>query len=44
MLSPELLSAFEGHETFDDDPTEDPWGTWVSAYAPIYNENGQQEV
>ncbi len=34
---PELLEALEGHVTVDQEITSDKWGTYFTAYAPIYN-------
>ncbi len=36
--------AFEGHKNFDDTIYSDRWGTWVSAYAPIYDGQGHVEA
>ena len=35
---------FEGIEAFDDEPYTDRWGTWVSGYAPIYDEQDRIEA
>jgi diguanylate cyclase (GGDEF)-like protein len=39
-----LMRAFEGNRTFDGEPYADRWGTWVSAYAPMYAEDGAVEA
>lgn len=41
IVSPELNAAFQGHVTFDPTPATDRWGTWISAYAPIYDHTGK---
>ncbi|MBL8812734.1 MAG: response regulator [Planctomycetaceae bacterium] len=33
--------AFSGVECFDEEPYADRWGTWVSAFAPIYSNDGR---
>ena len=38
-----LKIAFQGFHSFDDEPYTDRWGTWVSAYAPIYDSQGHVE-
>ncbi len=40
QVSPKMVRAFEGEPVFDDRPFTDPWGTWVSGYAPIYSSQG----
>jgi len=35
-----LMSAFAGSSSFDSEPYTDRWGTWVSAYEPLYDESG----
>lgn len=37
---PKLMAAFGGVATFDDVPSTDRWGTWVSAYVPIRRPDG----
>lgn len=39
-----LRKAFAGVASFDDEIYSDRWGEWVSAYAPILNEEGVQEA
>lgn len=39
--SPQLLEAFSGRATFNDLPVTNRWGTWVTAYAPIYDAQGK---
>jgi diguanylate cyclase (GGDEF)-like protein len=36
-----LAAAFDGEVVFDPEPATDRWGTWVSAYAPIRDEDGK---
>lgn len=38
--SPELLEAFEGKVTSDSEITTDRWGSFFSAYAPLYGSDG----
>ncbi len=33
---PEIEKAFSGSSTFTNDPYSDRWGTWVSAFVPLY--------
>ncbi|MCY6484705.1 methyl-accepting chemotaxis protein [Clostridium aestuarii] len=40
-LEDEMLKAFNGETASIDKPTTDEWGTWMSAYAPIKNTNGE---
>lgn len=35
-----VAAAFAGEVVFDSEPTTDRWGTWVSAYAPIREDDG----
>ena len=42
--SPTLMRAFEGEASFDDAPYTDRWGTWVSAYSPIFGPDGKVEA
>ena len=42
--SPDMTVAFSGTPVFDDRPTSDRWGTWVSAYAPIYSSQGKVDA
>lgn len=39
--SAQMLEAFAGRNSFDDMPHEDRWGTWVTAYAPMYDPQGK---
>jgi diguanylate cyclase (GGDEF)-like protein/PAS domain S-box-containing protein len=39
-----LEEAFSGRCVFAGRPTSDRWGTWVSAYAPMYGPNGVVEA
>lgn len=41
---PELELAFAGQAIFAPNPVTDRWGTWVSAYQPMFDENGQVEA
>jgi signal transduction histidine kinase len=43
-VTPSLLQAFDGETEFDAVPYTDRWGTWVSAYAPMRDENGNVEA
>ncbi len=36
--------AFAGHSVFDDQPVSDRWGTWVGAYAPLFDAQGNVEA
>jgi signal transduction histidine kinase/CheY-like chemotaxis protein/HPt (histidine-containing phosphotransfer) domain-containing protein len=40
-VSPQLLDAFNGNNTFDDVPRTNGCGTWVTAYAPLYDLHGK---
>lgn len=40
----EMLTVFRGKPTFGDVPSTDRWGTWVSAYAPIFATDGSVEA
>ncbi len=35
------FAAMAGQQIFVDDPYSDRWGTWVSAYSPIFDEHGK---
>src|SRR4051812_8670712 len=35
-----LLKALDGQALFDGKPYTDRWGTWVSAYAPMFDDKG----
>jgi signal transduction histidine kinase len=39
-----IAEAFTGHAAFTEKPTTDRWGTWVSAYYPLFDSNGMQEA
>ncbi len=39
-----LNLAYDGENAFDDTPYTDRWGTWVSAYVPMRDDNGQVEA
>ncbi|MCL4742931.1 MAG: response regulator [Phycisphaerales bacterium] len=41
---PALERAFAGVPCFDDEIVEDRWGTWVSAFHPMYDEEGGVEA
>ena len=41
---PTLERAFAGVPCFDDKIVEDRWGTWVSAFHPMYDEDGSVEA
>lgn len=43
-VTPNMLRALDGITVFDAHPESDRWGTWVSAYAPIRNEEGDVEA
>ncbi|MFO0690386.1 MAG: response regulator [Myxococcota bacterium] len=43
-VEPEMLEALAGRPTFLGEPTVDRWGTWVSAFVPIYDEAGRVEA
>lgn len=36
----EAYHAMQGHTVFVDEIYKDRWGTWVSAYAPMFNDDG----
>lgn len=40
-MTPAMEAAFSGVECFDEMPYTDRWGTWVSAFAPIYTNDGR---
>lgn len=42
--SPALEQAYQGQAAFDDEPYTDRWGTWVSAYVPLYDKEGEVEA
>ncbi len=35
-----MYSALSGNVVFDDVPAQDRWGLWISAYAPIFDSQG----
>jgi signal transduction histidine kinase/CheY-like chemotaxis protein len=37
----EMLEAFAGRNSFSEVPHADRWGSWVTAYAPIYDPQGK---
>ncbi len=39
-----LENAFKGIPSFDDEPYTDRWGVWVSAYTPIFREDGSVDA
>lgn len=39
---PELEEAFRGYQTFQTEVTEDQWGQTISAFVPIFDEDGRQ--
>lgn len=43
-VTPNMLLALTGQACFDDVPVTDRWGTWVSAYVPLYDANGKVEA
>jgi len=42
--SPFLVRAHAGETCFDDSPYSDRWGTWVSAYVPMYDKDNRVEA
>jgi signal transduction histidine kinase len=36
-----LFDVFRGKSSFEDQPVVDKWGTWVTAYAPVYDSSGK---
>jgi signal transduction histidine kinase/DNA-binding NarL/FixJ family response regulator len=38
-----LDRAFYGEAVFDAEPVTDRWGTWISAYVPMYGDSGEVE-
>ena len=44
LKGPVIEAAFAGTGGFDTNPTTDRWGSWVSAYWPLYAANGQVEA
>ena len=43
-VTPEMATALKGVALFEAEPATDRWGTWVSAYAPIYNSLGELDA
>jgi two-component system sensor histidine kinase/response regulator len=43
-IDDEIRLAFQGDTTFTEIPTEDEWGTWVSAYVPLRTATGEVEA
>ena len=41
---PVALLVFDGRRRFAPDPIRDKWGTWVSAYVPMFDEDGRVEA
>ncbi|MCB1092204.1 MAG: PAS domain-containing protein, partial [Verrucomicrobiae bacterium] len=39
-----MLNVFLGHPSFSEEPVEDRWGVWMSAYAPIFGPTGEVEA
>ena len=42
-VTPGLERAFRGEQVFEEEPMTDRWGTWISAFAPLRDANGQVE-
>lgn len=40
-LEPEMTAAFNGQVSITEEPYQDEWGTFYTAYAPIYNSKNQ---
>ncbi|WDQ17528.1 hybrid sensor histidine kinase/response regulator [Rhodopirellula sp. P2] len=40
----QIERAFRGDTTFADQPSHDRWGEWVSAYAPLFDSQGNVEA
>lgn len=44
-VKPEALDlVFQGQRVFDLSPVPDRWGTWITAYAPVMDDNGRVEA
>ncbi len=41
---PAMYAALDGKASFLDTPSTDRWGTWVSAFVPMYDESGKVEA
>lgn len=41
---PDLEQALQGHSVFGETATTDRWGTWVSAFEPMFDEAGNVEA
>lgn len=39
-----MLTVFLGNPTFSEEPVVDRWGTWMSAYAPVFGPDGKVEA
>lgn len=39
-ITPAMAAVFAGQIAYEDLPVTDRWGTWVSAYAPLYKADG----
>jgi signal transduction histidine kinase/DNA-binding response OmpR family regulator len=39
-----LKRAFSGEAVFDSNPVTDRWGTWVSAYVPVFDDQGRVDA
>ncbi|MGN6627061.1 MAG: sensor histidine kinase [Tepidisphaeraceae bacterium] len=44
QATPNFLRALDGVAGFDDEPYSDRWGTWISAYVPLYDASGKVEA
>ena len=40
-VSEQMVEAFAGRNSFNDVPHSDRWGTWVTAYSPMYGPDGK---
>ncbi len=40
----QLTAAYSGQPVFDDQPYSDRWGTWVSAFVPMFDDAGNVEA
>ncbi len=43
-VTPGIERAFRGERVFDDEVTDDLWGTWVSSFAPLFGPDGKLEA
>lgn len=39
--APDMIKAFDGKATTDQDVTTDEWGSYLSGYAPVFDEDGK---